>query len=190
MRLPQIRLESQMAQIGLNQPPAKLAIQQPQAELSIQQPKAEISMQTSPSKLMIDQTQAWEDMNLMGPLRSTDKFAQNGYSGWLEGLGRRAEQGRELMEIENKGNPIANQAQINGHKQMKALGIDFVPSRFAVKISYQPSDVQIDVETNKPIIEAVQNQPIIHYQPGSVDVFMKQYQELKIDFTNLYSETV
>lgn len=182
MHFPQIRMQSQMAQIQMKQTNGKQEIRQPKADLSIQQPQAQMSIRTTPSKLQIDQTKAWEDMDLMSILRRNDKFAQEGLNGSLEGVGRRASQGRELMEIEKDGNPIASQAIRNGHTSMKSLGIKFIPSHFAVKTSYQPSEVQIDVQTNKPIIEATPRRPEHHYERGSVEISMKQYQSLVIDF--------
>lgn len=182
MHFPQIRMQSQMAQIQIQQTKGRQEIRQPKADLSIQQPRAQVSMKTTPSKLQIDQTQAWEDMNLMHIFRRNDKFAQEGMNAALEGAGRRAAEGTELMKIENGGNPIASQAIRNGHTPMKSLGIKFIPSHFSVKTSYQPSKVQIDVQTNKPIIEATPRRPEHHYEPGSVDISMKQYQSLEIDF--------
>ncbi|SDQ25213.1 DUF6470 family protein [Virgibacillus salinus] len=189
MELPQIRMESQMARIQIQQIAGKQEIQQPQAQISIQQPKAEVSMRTTPSKLSIDQTQAWEDMGLMHISKRIEKFANDGRQGLLEGIARRVQQGAELMKIENDGNPIVNQAATNAHDQMKQLGIKFIPSHFAVKIHYQPSELKIDTEVNQPIINNKPQMPIINYQPGEVSTSMKQYQDLQIDFINLFSES-
>ncbi|OZU88798.1 hypothetical protein CIL03_10970 [Virgibacillus indicus] len=186
MRLPQIRIDSQMAKIQIQQTAGKQEIQQPNAKISIQQPQAEISMTTTPSKLQIDQTQAWEDMNLMHITKRNDKFARAGLQDLQAGMARRAQQGSELMKIENKGNPIASQAIANGYRAKQSLGIKFIPSRFAVKTSYQPSEVQIDVQTNKPVIEATIRKPEHIYKQGSVDISMQQYQQLEIDYINLF----
>ena len=190
MQLPQIRLESQFAQIGIRQSSGNQEIQQPKADLTIQQPSAELTIRTIPSKLTIDQTQAWEDMNLMSIARRIETFAQEGKSGLHEGIARRAEQGTALMKIENGGNPIVQQAIINGHDQMKSLGVKYIPSHFSVKIHYQPSEVQINAQANQPIIEARANRPEHSYQQGEVDIHMKQYNHLDIDFINLFSESV
>ena len=115
MELPQIRMQSQMAKISLSTQASRQEIRQPKADLSIQQPHAEISMRTTPSKLTIDQTGAWEDMNLRSVFRLTEKFAQDGKQAVAEGTGRRASQGTELMKIENKGNPLVSQAFQNAY---------------------------------------------------------------------------
>ncbi|APC49139.1 DUF6470 family protein [Virgibacillus halodenitrificans] len=185
MQIPQIRINSQSATIQLKTTPARQEIEQPKADLSIQQPKAKMEIRTTPSKLMIDQSQAWEQMNRMHVFKLNDRFAEEGRRGLLAGIERRAGQGRELMQIENKGNPIANQAEQNGHDGMKSLGIKFIPSHFSVKTTYQPAKVDINVKENKPEINVQPNKVIHRYKAGSVDVQMKSYSNLEIDFVNI-----
>lgn len=187
MQLPQIQMESQMAKIQIQQTAGRQQIKQPKAALTIQQPRAEVSIHTIPSKLQIDQMKAWEDMDLMHIFKRNEKFAQTGKNKLLEGIGRRAQQGTELMQIESKGDPIVSQAMTNAHDHMKPLGITFTPSRFAVETSYQPAKVEIDVQRHRPIIDAQARRPIHHYEPGSVDTSMKQHQNLEIDFINLFA---
>jgi len=186
MKLPQIRIQSQMAQIQIQKTDAQQQISQPRAELKIQQPKAEVSIRTTPGKLNIDQTQAWEDMNLMHISKRIEKYADDGKAAVLQGIARRAQQGDELMRIENGGNPLISQAIQNGHDQQKSLGIKFIPSHFSVKTSYQPAEVNIDVQINRPIIEATPRKPQFEYQPGKVETSLKQRQDLEIRFTNLF----
>lgn len=190
MQIPQIRMQSQMAHISIQQTSGKQEIQQPEASLSIQQPKAEMSIQTTPSKLQINQTKAWEDMNLMHISKRIEKFANEGLQGASEGTTRRVQQGDALMRIENQGNPIASQAIRNGFDQMKQLGIKFIPSGNAVKINYRPAEVNIDVNTNQPIIQVEAREPEIQFTQGEVNISMQNYQSLQIDFENLFSEIV
>ncbi|MFD2629167.1 DUF6470 family protein [Oceanobacillus kapialis] len=188
MKLPQIRIQSQMAQTQIQQTRATQEIRQPKADLNIQQPAAEITMRTTPSKLKIDQTKAWEDMNLMHIFKRNDRFAQEGLSAVKEGMARRAQQGTELMKIENGGSPLTTQASTNAQRQMKSLGLTFIPSPFSVKTSYQPSELDISVKTNAPIIQAKANQPEITYHRGSLKTSMKQMPSLEINFVDLHSE--
>lgn len=190
MQIPQIRMESQFAQIGMRQTFGNQQLRQPKADLSIEQPKANLTIETISSKLTIDQSEAWEQMNLMSTARHIEKNAHEGQSSVLEGMARRVEQGNELMRIEQSGNPIASQALVNGHRQMKTLGITFIPAPFSVKMDYEPSHVYINVEVNQPIIHAHPNQPEHHYERGSVDIYMEQYEELHIEVENLFTTTV
>ncbi|TFJ93304.1 DUF6470 family protein [Lentibacillus salicampi] len=190
MKLPQIRLTSQAARIQIQKTSAQQRIRQPKAEMSIQQPKAELSIKTIPSQLTIDQTQAWEDMNLMHISKRIETFADEGRQGAMEGISRRAQQGSQLMEIENGGNPIAEQAHINAFDQMKRIGITFIPSHFSVKTNYEPADVQVDATVNEPIIDVQPQKPVHTYIPGDVSISIRQYPDVQIDFVNLFSESV
>lgn len=190
MKLAQIRIQSQMAKIQIEQQRGIQEIRQPNAELSIEQPHAKLSMHSTQSKMNIDQTQAWEDMDLMHIFKRNARFAEEGKQAWLEGMARRASQGTELMRIENNGNPIANQAIENMPHQIKPLGITFIPSQFAVKFDYQPSEIDIQVETNKPNIHVKVHRPEHNYHPGKVSISMQQYAQLSIDVVNLFSESI
>ncbi|RKQ35576.1 DUF6470 family protein [Oceanobacillus halophilus] len=185
MEFPQIRMQSQLAKIQMNQSDAKLEIKQPKADLSIQQPPAEVSIQTVPGKLQMDQTKAWEDMNLKHIFRLNTEFAQEGIKKAQEGTARRAREGTEIMRIENGGSPIPRQAVSHAFSKMKSIGIQFIPSHFSVQTNYQPADVQINIKTNEPIIEATTNKPIIHYSPGSLQTSLMQKAELDIEFVNI-----
>jgi len=181
LRIPQLQITTQMGQIGIEQRQAILGIEQPKATVSIEQPKADISMQINRGKLTIDQSQAWEEMNLMNTLKWNDKYTAEALQKVKEGVARRAEQGAELIEIQNDVNPFVEQAKINGHRHPKTLSIKYVPSPLAVKFSYEPSDVKIDVQENKPIIDVEINKPNVSFHRGDVNIWMEQYPSIEID---------
>lgn len=186
MQMPQIRMESQMARIGIKQTPAFIEQEQPKADLSIEQPKADVSMRTIKGKLTIDQSQAWEEMNLMSTRRLNEIHAGEGMRAISEGTARRAEQGAELINIHNGVNMFAEQAIQNGHPPMKTLSFKYVPSPLAVKIHYERGEIQMDVQENKPVIDVRINKPELTFHRGGVDITMERYAQLKIDYDNLY----
>ncbi|TQS74829.1 hypothetical protein DX933_08630 [Ornithinibacillus gellani] len=185
MNFPQIRLQTERAMIEIRQLSGKQEIQQPPAVLTMEQPRATMTMESEPATLMIDQSKAWEDMNLYGPLKSTAKQASESKQAVLDGMARRAEQGSALMKLEQAGNPVVSQAIQNGHRSEKQVGITFIPSAFSVKLSSTPAQLDIRVEPNRPIIQAKTSPPNIQYERGKVDIRMKNYQHLDISFTNL-----
>ncbi|WP_075982958.1 DUF6470 family protein [Bacillus massilinigeriensis] len=190
MELAQIRLQSTPMKIGLHTQQPVQTIEQPKAIQSIQQPQAKLEIETTPGKLNIDQTKAWEDMDLKHISKRVEEAAQNGYEDFMKGVARRAQEGNELMAIENGGQPIADQAKRNGERQPKPFNIGWIPSYFSVKINYEPAKVNINVEPQKPIIDAQIQKPIHDYQPGKVDVNVEQWNSLKIDFTNLFNDSI
>ena len=185
MPLAQVRLQSTDAKIELSSIRPVQEIKQPKADVSIKQLPAQVTIDTTPSKLSIDQTEAWADMNLKSVFRLTEEAADQGYQDWLSGLARRAQDGDELMRIENGGKPIANQAKRNSEDPTYDFNIGWIPSHFSVKLNYQPAKVNIDVKVNKPEINVYPMDPNIRYEPGKVNVQMKQFSSLKVDFANL-----
>ncbi|MGG1594082.1 DUF6470 family protein [Terribacillus saccharophilus] len=185
MQMPQVQLQSQQAKISLHTTDAAVNIQQPKAEQIIRQPQAEITMHTTPSKLTIDQTQAWNDMDLKSVFKRTEDFVQLGKKSNLEGIARRVQEGKEMMQIEKGGDPIVAQAKRIDERKLKEFAIGWIPSRFAVKIDYQPSDLDINVKINRPEITNTPQKPEFNYKKGQVDTGIAQYQSLKVDFEKL-----
>jgi Family of unknown function (DUF6470) len=188
LNLPQIRIESTSARIGLNIQKPKQELEQPRADLRIEQPRPQLEIEREPSKLMIDQTQAWEDMDLKHIFRRIEEFAKQGYEDWLEGLARVSRQGDELMKIENGGNPIADQAKENSESPIYEFNIGWIPSMFSVKVHYEPSKLHFRWNTQKAKIDVTPQKPIHQYVPGKVDVYLEQRNSLKIDFIHLFDE--
>jgi len=184
MEIPQIRMHSQPAKIQIQTEPAQLHMSQPSGDLTIRQPKAEISMRTKQGRLNIDQSQAWEDMNLLSAKKSIARNAQAGEQAAAQGTARRARQGNALMRIENSADPIKAQAMENAFSEQKRLGITFIPSTFAVKTSYEPADLDIQVQTHQPVIEGRANKPMMQYTPGRIETSLAQRPELTIEVIN------
>ena len=185
MRLPQIRTETTQAKIAIETRHAQQSIQQPGAELDLQQPQAELFIERIPSKLTIDQTAAWESMDLKTVRKRIEEAAANGQSAVLEGIARRAQEGNELMKIENKGNPIAAHAKKNSERPENNFNIGFIHPHLSVKVDYEPGKVNIDWKVNKVINETTTNAPIIGYEAGKVDTSLQQRNALDIDFINV-----
>lgn len=181
MNFPELRMESQMARIQLNSRDGQLQMKQPQAELSIEQPKADIKINSKPATLTIDQSRAWEDMNLLNVLKSIQRYASAGKAAAAEGTSRRAIEGNEMMRIEKEGTPLISQAKLHSERPEKSLGIEFIPSNFAVRTTYHPGELNIHADVRKPVIHARKQNPEIHYVPGKVETSMEQMASLKID---------
>jgi hypothetical protein len=100
----------------------------------------------------------------------------------MEGIARRAQEGDELMRIENGGpGVISEQAKRIRAVQEHEFGIGWIPSYGSVQIDYDPGRLNINWRVSKPIIESQSHKPIIEYSPGKVEIQMKQYPALNID---------
>ncbi|WP_353854442.1 DUF6470 family protein [Bacillus sp. Bos-x628] len=181
MQIPRLLMQQKYAKLQMSTTPSRQVIEQPRADLEIEQPKAVMNITRTPSKLTIDQSEAFADMDLKSIFRRSEEWAAEGKRAVGEGMGRRAEEGSELIKIEDGGNAIAEFAKINGGPSAKEFTIGVIPSFFSVKVNYQPSELQIDIEPQKAVIEATPHKPIVTYYPGKLNIDMLQYPELKIE---------
>jgi Family of unknown function (DUF6470) len=185
MNFPQLRMQSTKGIVGLSIIKAVQQIQQPQADMTIIQRSAELDIETTPGKLTIDQTEAWEDMNLMHIFKRIDEFARNGYQDWLSYLAKASSQGDQLMRIENKGNSLISHAKHNSENPILDYNVGFIPSAFSVKMNYRPAKVNIDWKIHQPDINVRINKPRHYYKPGEVKGEMKQLPSLNIEVIGL-----
>jgi hypothetical protein len=183
MNFPQITMHSTYGQIEINTQNASLTIEQPPVDLSIEQPKAEMTVNRIPSKLTIDQSKARADVDLKSARQRIEDAAQQGQQSVAQGIARRAQEGEELMKIENGGNPIAQQAKQHNLIPEQEFGLGCVPSLGSVKIDYDPGQLNINWTTHKSIINSQSHKPIINFYPGKINISMKQYPSLNIDIS-------
>lgn len=182
MQVPQIRMQSQMAQIAIQTQPARQSIQQPEADLQIKQPLAEMNMRTTPGRLTIDQTQAWEDLNIKSVFKWGKEYAQKGHQAVMEKIAETVSEGDEMLDIHTGKNMYVEHARRHANPPPAEVNIAWIPSNFSVKINYRPGKTDININPNKPIINASIRKPVISYQPGDVNISLKQRNNLKIDF--------
>ncbi|WP_456273255.1 DUF6470 family protein [Bacillus sp. AK031] len=183
MRLPQLQIQTTNAQLGIQKSSSHIQMQQPKAQVNLHQPQPSIQMRQTPGRLTIDQTEAWADMNLKGILRRNKEIAQEGYQAWAQYLAKKAQEGSELMKIENGGGAIAAQAKRNGQLPKHEFGIDFIPSPFSVRIDYQPGSVNVTHQTQDVVSAVTPQKPIIQYQPGDIKFNLMQQNSIQFDFT-------
>nr|WP_285851933.1 DUF6470 family protein [Sporosarcina luteola] len=170
------------AMIGLSTQRSIQEIEQPSATLDLQQPQAKMSIQTAKSQLSIDTTEARADMDLMSSSRRTAEVAHYAQSTLLNGLERRAQEGRELMMIENGGNPLSEIAKRAYKQPYSGLSVNFIPSHGSVNVSFEPGQVDIQVEPQQVINNSKANKPIHTYTPGKVTTEMLQNPSIQIDW--------
>ncbi len=179
--MPRLSIQTTQARLGISTRNAVQTIRQPEAEMSIEQPEAKMRIEQSPGQLTIDQTKAWHNIDLKSIFVRTDEMASESVQLALEGIGRVASEGDELMRIENKGNPIAAQAERNSHYEFD-LQPGGRPAYDLVDLHYTPHPTQISIEKQDPVIHAQQRDPEFSYQPGEVNMNIEQYPDVNIDW--------
>jgi len=182
MNIPKLQLQTTKAQIGLTTQKPTQEIEQPKANLDLQQPKAKMAMETTKSELSIDSVEARESLDLRSSRSRTAEVAQYSKQQLMEGLARRAQEGDELMKIENGGSPISEQAKRRWKQPYSSINIQFLPQAGSIKVNFEPGTVDIKIQPQKVINNTTINKPIHNYTPGKVKVDLIQAPSLQIDW--------
>lgn len=184
MRLPQIQIRTTDAKIDLDIHKPQQYIKQPRTIQTIEQPAAILDIRTTNSVLKIDSSQARRDLGLVGPFELMANYAQKGEQMSLQGMARRAQEGRQMMENAGKDQgraTIQGIAKQNHGPKRVPFNIKFIPSIGSVKINFTPGTTDINVTTQKPKIDVQVNKPIHKYTPGKVTGTMIQTPSVQTD---------
>ncbi|MDV6376992.1 DUF6470 family protein [Sporosarcina sp. GW1-11] len=181
MNIPRLQIQTTPAKIGLQVTKPIQEIEQPRATLNLEQPAAILEMSTTRPQLSLDTTENRADIDMKSVFRRTAENAQYGMQKVQEGIGRRAQEGQQLMKIEN-GAIIADIVKQSTERPMAELQVKFVGDRTKIKTDITAGSLDINVTPQKPIIDAQINKPIHNYTPGKVNVVMEQYGSIDIDW--------
>jgi len=182
MRIPQIQIQTTKAELGLTIQQPQQQIKQQQADVQIEQPAAILSIHTIQGELHIDSTQARRDLGLVNFVEFARNDAQEGQQALMAGIARRAREGEMMMSIEKGGNAIHSIIDSRTLPKQKMIGIKFIPSGDAVRTTYTPAKVDIQVQKNNPKIDVQINKPVHNYTPGNVKVDLIQNPSIQIDW--------
>ncbi|MEW4327907.1 DUF6470 family protein [Rossellomorea marisflavi] len=182
MNIPQMRLQSIDTLTSIRTLHGKAEMEQPSADIDIQQPKADMEIERTPSTLTIDQYEARADVDMKSVKRRAEDFANQGKEDWLEGLARVSADGDELMRVEDGGDPIVELSRRNSQSPVYDVNVGFVPSAGSVKVDYNPGSVRVIFNPQRVINNTRVNHPITNIMPNKVEVSLKQYAALKIEW--------
>lgn len=192
MQVPSIQMQSVHGKIGLQSNHPQMQVRQQNAVLTINQDHVgKLKISTRPSKLNIDQTEAFADANLKGPVRSSNEFIARTKSEVGQYIAKTNQQGDQLMKIENGGNAIPRIAKANSEFfPQRDWNIGYMPrNAFRVKFNYQPSELSINVSSSQPEINVRRNDPNISIPKWQTDVYIRQKNNLTIQAIGLQVNT-
>lgn len=187
MQVPQLRINQTHGQIGMNHHRPHLDIKQHNADLSIKQEHvATLQISQKAAKLSIDQSEAFADANLKGPLRSSNEFIAKTKQNVMQFIAKKSREGDQMMKIENGGGVIASIAAQNSHLYPPLdFNYDTMPKPMRVNIQFQPNDVDIRVNRIEPDIQVTKNDPTIQHRPWQIDTYMTQKQSISFQAVGL-----
>ncbi|MCM3756433.1 DUF6470 family protein [Sporosarcina aquimarina] len=182
MQMPELQIQTTPGKLGLNIEKSVQQIEQPRATIDQQQPAAILEISTTKPQLSLDTSAVREDIDMKSVFKRTEEYAQLGRLAAIDGVGRRAEEGQQLLRIENGGNAIADLAKQNGTPPPAPLGIRFVANRSKIQMSITPGSLTINATPQKPIFNAQITKPMHMYTSGKVTGTMEQYPSIQIDW--------
>ncbi|MCH6263907.1 DUF6470 family protein [Neobacillus citreus] len=182
MQVPQIRMHQTYAQIGLRIIQPRQEIQQKPADLLINQVPSSMTIDRKAASMEINQDQARNELGFKPISVLSTEMADFSKQEGLEAVAEIAEEGDQLAAIEKKADAIMWIASQNANPEPADFNIKFIPSYGAVKIHYIPTELHISWKQGGAEITSVANRPIHEYTPGRTEVYLRQHQQLDIDF--------
>ncbi|ASJ56098.1 hypothetical protein BP422_22655 [Brevibacillus formosus] len=180
MAIASLRMESAFARIGLNIQKPVQEIEQPKADLSLSQKPAIMEIKQEPGTMTIDSSRARYNSGIPSASEVSDDNAGFGKQKGFEAIARISEEGDQLRAIENRQDPIPQQAATNMGLPTTPVTTPLLPDE-GVNVSYQKGNLDIKVQTRGYQNETRIQPPILKYTPGDVQVYMQQYNRLNIE---------
>ncbi|MDQ0254530.1 hypothetical protein J2S74_001909 [Evansella vedderi] len=180
MSIPQINIHTERAEVGITQHRPEMQIRQQSADLHIQQELAgTLRISKTASKLFIDQSEAFADADLKGPLRRGKENAAAAMQNILQYIAKTAREGEQLKKIEHGGNQLAALAKQKGERAPIEIGQGTIPANaFRVQFNYVPSEIAVDVDWPEPQIQITKRDPEVHIPKWQTEVYLQQKQQI------------
>jgi len=183
-----IVINQTFGRIGIDTTPAQISIQSPKADLEIKQIPAKMEIDQKLPQVHIDQYQCFYEAGLKNIFDLVHDEAQWSKQIALEAIGKIAEDGDTLASIENHQDAIVKLSE-EALIQDIDFNVDLMPkSRPKIwfegylKISWELGGVEIKAIPHKPQISAI---------PGHINIYMRQYPSIKIEYVgNNFDKTV
>ncbi|ABY95419.1 MULTISPECIES: DUF6470 family protein [Thermoanaerobacter] len=174
-----IVINQTFGRIGIDTTPAQISIQSPKADLEIKQIPAKMEIDQKLPQVHIDQYQCFYESGLKSIFDLVHDEAQMSKQIALEAIGKIAEEGRFLASIENHQNAIAELAK-KAMEHEVTFTIDLMP-KSRPKIWFE-GYLKISWELGGVEIKAIPHKPQISVIPAHVNIYMRQYPSIKIQY--------
>lgn len=178
-----LSITSKPALIGMETQNARLSWKNELPVVELETQNVELNMQTTLPKIKIDQSQCFSESGLKSISELNAENAQRAVSDMYQSIGRIAEQGNELTNFHNGGNVIAEQGYYNAYTQFeKDFNMVTMPRSRPV-ITLERGEVTMNPTVPRVIANLKMAKLDAQYQPGKVDIYLRQKPELNITYT-------
>lgn len=159
---------------------ARLELQQSNADLDVSRDKGGWTIESQPIRLKLDTFEAEKSTGKRTPRGSIEDFAQKGKQMGYKAVGKIAEDGSFLMDIQLSSNTIAALAKRDMNQQ-KEYGLGFIPSK-GPDISWENPELQMRYEMDKLSFDWRVNHPQLEFIPGKIELEIEEYAKVMIEY--------
>lgn len=181
----QLQVNHIWPQIGVNRAPARLEMQSPGFTLDISVTQPQTKIEYSLPEITIDQSQCFSEAGRKGIADFAEENASFAVSKMLESIGRIAEQGNALTDIQFGGNPIVDQSYYNAYDQFEhEFNMATIP-KSRPKIEVIEGSLDIQVIEGKLTNNTVSQKTSMQYVKGAIEVYLKQRGSIDVSFVDV-----
>ncbi|NEN85109.1 DUF6470 family protein [Paenibacillus elgii] len=183
MDLLRLSIRQAFGQIGIQTQNATTDIRSPMGQLSIEQQPAQMDFHSEPGELSIDSSAAWSALGSGPHLEWLNSIYSQLPNIALQGIAKIVENGNRMAQIHNPRNAFAEIAQ-NAFSDDSPIEYVGPASNMNVKVHYEARPAVTNIEPGKVNIEYTPMKPEVQYNPGRVEIYMKQMNWIDIQVTN------
>lgn len=178
-----LSISTTKGQIGIETKWGGLNIRQPKAEITNKTELPSVDIRRTQPKVTIDQKECFADVGLKSPVDYTRENAGIARQAAMKGIARRVEQGDQMMDSLHKGGePIIDNADYNAFDLFNRDFIFGVVPKSRPKIDVIMGTTDIRYIPGKLNYQVKINKPEVTVNHGDVDIYMKTWPDIKIEF--------
>ena len=178
-----IQITTTKALIGINTTRGKQTISQPKGEQTIKTTAPKLKIRREAPRVIIDQYQCFAEAGLKNYIDLTKEYADLGHQYAMEGIARRVEDGNRMAMIQkNMPDAIPELAEKNAWDPQAEFNMGTIP-RSRPKIDVEGS-LDIDWEMGNVDIQYTPQKPIIDFNPGKVEVYLRQKPSIEMNYVD------
>lgn len=183
MAIGQVQVSTTPMLYRIERTPEKQQITQNFGMLDLDISLVKVNIEATLPKIQIDQTACFEEAGLKGIAAFSEDYVAYAKQAMMASIARISEQGTQLSNIQNGGNPIADQGAYNAFDQFIGdWNIDFIP-KSRPKIDTIPGTLDIQV-TDGSVENNTEKSRVEHdYTPSRIEGFVSQYNSIKFSYT-------
>lgn len=180
MDLPRIHYRLTHAKMHIDGDPGRFDIRQPRPTFEMKRIDPKLEIKQPRGDMKIDSSKAYDALGQGGNLETMHRIYAAARNVAMDGIARIVEEGNRLAAIHKGGNPIADNAEATVTGGFPELDFAGEPSYDNVDIFYTARKAEIEVTPGRIDLNAKANNPVIEYQKGKLDIYMKQYPNVEM----------